>query len=476
MSKKFKHISLVIEIVVLILLIYPYLRLAFFANIAQDDYCFLENLSYLPESSFFIKIVNFSQKEYMRWQGTYFTNMMAPIVYLPFLKFGNIYVQLWMFGGILLWFVSLLYLVHSIFAGRIKDKTDRWLSVFAAFFAVILMILYNAGQIKDTFYWLNGIIAYTLAISFAFFSFGLQIKNDRKILCSVLCVILSFLAVGGPLNVAALTCGVAFLLTVYRAVRRQKISRSLITFFASLAGAIINVISPGNYSRYEGEMSIGDVIAALQQSANWVAERNWQIIADGTVLVMIIAVVISLKYAEKYEKVLVNPVLLIVLLFIGEVIVDFPVLLGVGRLEDRTQFIGKTVAAVFMLIILLDVIGWIIVRFDLRPSDKWNPFVMFIVAGIVLFVLLRKEDTLFPMKIYEDMSNGTLARYEAANDYMLEVIYQSEKDTDVVVEINDYPRISYVKGAGVLEDPDTWVNTPISRVFGLKSLSVIYKD
>ena len=61
----------------------------------------------------------------------------------------------------------------------------------------------------------------------------------------------------------------------------------------------------------------------------------------------------------------VNPILLAIILFVGEVIIDFTVFLGATFLSERKIFMAKNALSIFTILFLADTIGYLNNRLDL---------------------------------------------------------------------------------------------------------------
>ncbi len=465
-------------IIVVALFVAPYLWLAFYANIAQDDICFLDRLLSIPAHSFVSKEVNFIIDEYNAWQGTYFTNMLIPIVLLPFWKFGNGAVQVELFVIILMWFSSLFLLVYSLVTTLFEKIGSKFFVSLVFYFSILVVILLKCSNIKDVFYWLNGSIAYTLPCSFSFLTISLLLleKIENNKVAMIMCSILAFLSVGGALNVSAFSCGAILLCCVWNCIREKRSLIIFLPFLVAFLGSIINVIAPGNYNRHTETIATNSILIAIEKSVFGIFERNQKLLQLGAIQVYIIAIVIAWLFVKNLKIRYINPAFLGFILFIGEVIVDFPVWLGVDHFEDRTEFLGRTVDCLFLFIFLLNLIGWLVHYFGINMSKYRLGLVISICILLLIPSLVSLErSNVYPLRIYDDIINGTLQKYENANDYMFECLESSEKNVDLVIVVKDYPRLNYVKGTGVLEDPDTWINRPLSRIYGLNSLSVIYE-
>ncbi len=73
-----------------------------------------------------------------------------------------------------------------------------------------------------------------------------------------------------------------------------------------------------------------------------------------------------------------------------------------------------------------------------------------------------------------DIFQGKQFDYVRANNYVLDTIKNSNGG-DLVIEVDNYPIIDYMKGMGVKEETDNWVNRYIRDLYGFDSVSIIYK-
>ncbi len=485
-----EKIVALLGLVILLYLIAPYFFAAFYANIAKDDFDNLNLLMYYAERGFIKSIYRYALHIYMRWQGTFTGNVLIPLgLYLYKVK-GNSALHVEFLVVVTLYFV-LVFVLIDCFVNKFAKKIERFTLDLMLMIVLTITVFYNCFQIRDIFYWHTSVAVYTIplisSITSLIFLADSRLKYSIRYILSAL---FSFMSAGGALDIAALICTINLFAIAYRISVKRRYSTLLefLPFVAAFIGALFNSFAPGNYVRYNGNPGINDLQEAITKSVSYVAHRNVVLIGEGGILLVMLSIVVAECIIQSDIKII-NPIVLAGALFVGEVIIDFPVWLGAGRLRDRNEFVGKSVAVWFCFIFLLDFVLYVYVKFRknfshkeiipkyirIFPLYKGWVFIFTVVLFISLPYITDKNKEYYPYRIYNDIFSGKLKQYKEENNQVLAAIENGKKNTDVEAIVEGHVEVEYMEDTGLNDNPDNWVNVYVSDLYDFKSFKIVYK-
>jgi voltage-gated potassium channel Kch len=158
--------------------------------------------------------------------------------------------------------LALLLLIKAL----LKDNYSTLLLLLAATISAFSVV--GTDSDKELFFWYTGALTYTLELSLAFITlaFCILFKNTtdpvKRRICLIISMVSGFIASGGSLEVTAPNCAWLLLLLILcrQEVKKQKIL--IWPFIISFAGALINVLAPGNFVRANNASNAGHVTLA----------------------------------------------------------------------------------------------------------------------------------------------------------------------------------------------------------------------
>ncbi|MBI5538600.1 MAG: hypothetical protein HY951_00965 [Bacteroidia bacterium] len=142
-----------IFLVSLVILIFPYIYLSFYANPAADDFTYAHKEKALD---FFSTLIN----EYLNWNGRYTSNVFVlinPIAFNSFLFYKLIPVFI-----IVLTFLSYLLFVKTLLSDIVSNIISYIISLL-----LTLLFIYQMPIISEGIYWYTGAVTYQLGNIFA---------------------------------------------------------------------------------------------------------------------------------------------------------------------------------------------------------------------------------------------------------------------------------------------------------------------
>ncbi len=473
-SGKQNSIILTIAILFFLLICSPYVCVATYANPSADDFSNLLATFNRPESTFLGKAISQSAFIYLTWQGTFFGNLLTYIGGAIYYWWGVIGLQIEYICNILLFFGALWGISFSFYSKAFFSKKQLYSATFTTAGLIGFMSVYNF-DVSELFYWHTGLSMYTVPLSLAIIVVVILLNEENNHWQIIIAALLAFASSGGALDISAFVCGVTFLIAIYKSFCKKKVDRSVMVFLLGLLGAVINVAAPGNYVRHSAISAEYPILTSLKHSNMGVFKELWKYSENGTIIFVILLCIVMFNSLKKSKITFVNPVLLAIVLYIGSVIIDFPVYLGYAgeELPIRCEFVRRVAMTLFLFAVSFNTTGWFAKRSERELClSKELLAVMCLIFFTALHACVPTDswEELKPFKIYSDLYyNHRLSNYEKANQQIIETLKNS-KGQDVVLKVPGYNSLGYLKQLGLSEDPDNWINVDIAKYFGNNSI------
>ena len=474
---KKNNIYLAGAVILFLVVLFPYLYVATYASPSADDFPNLSAVLEKSNKSFLGKTISQSINVYQSWQGTYSGSFLCSLGLGIFYKFGILGLHLEYVGNICLFFVALWCVIKNFFKKLEFSPKGTFALAFITTSLMAFIMLYDF-DVSEVFYWLTGLAVYTLPLSFSLFTVAILMNEKISARELVIASILGFIAAGGSLNISAFICGVTLLLGFYKFMKNKRIDRSVIVFLIIFVGTIINVAAPGNYVRHEMISNSFPIWISLKYSCMDVLKALWGYIENGTIMLLILLSTLLYNKLKEAKVIFINPILLAVVLFMGSVIIDFPVYLGYAgaSLPLRCVFIRRVTLTIFLFAMILNIIGWLAKR-----NEKYIQFspenciaiVMFSIIALKFFVPSGNLEAIKPFKIYYDIYyesiDHRLSSYEEVTNLTLSIL-ENSVGQDVVINVPNYDSLGYLKTLGLTSDPTYWVNVGVAKYYGNNSI------
>ncbi len=471
-----QRILILISVLVFLILLVPYLFASFCACPSADDFSNLSRALSQKTNSFTINALFASINVYFGWQGTYTATFLSIWGAAIYWYGGLVALRIEYVFSILFFSFSVGFVLYEFMEVFDFQKPKRINYCIASTSVFIFIALYNYN-VCEIFYWHTGIAAYTVPVSFSLLTIGLIVKENYRWRDMVLSLLLALLSAGGALDISAFVTGSVFLVAVYKAIYKKKIDiLSALTFFVALVGSIINVISPGNFIRHSAFSDEFPVLYAMTLSIKGVINANLEMVKNGTILLIVFICLFMYNKLSQTHFRFQNPFILGSLLFFGSIIIDFPVFLGYagGELQLRGVFVRRVSMTLFYFLFSANLTGWIANKIKKRIDYKIKfKLIMGILVAISMFILCAPVywDSVVPFKIWRDMINPTeIKRFESTNNGIIGTLTNSPNE-DVIIYVDSYDDRGYLKGFGLEEDKEFWINKQMSKYFGNKSIT-----
>lgn len=463
----------------LFFLVIPYLLVAFYANPSGDDF---SNIAYTikqNQSTWFMNAIKQSINGYMRWQGTYSGNFFCAFLSGIYHFFGIKWLHVEFAINICVFLFAIHLFYEELLKWRIPHRSSILLLSVAFLVVTIFGCLYNCN-VSEVFYWHTGLTVYTIPLSLSIISIGLALSNSGKKRITILSAVMAFISAGGALDIAAFINVGMLLLLLYSFFYCHEYRKQLFLFVVSFFGAVINVVAPGNYNRHGQISSEYPVLDSIKYSFLGTANRNINLIFGVAFPFLILSIIILYKYIAEINIKIINPIILAAFFGIGEAIIDFPVHLGYSdnHMPTRCEFVSRIAMVLFMELWLINSSRWIMSK--LRGTFSFsNANVLLIIVVVytacIPFISDDVSDMFYPFKMYDDLCNGELEKYESANNLILSALENADNE-DIVLDIYEWADIDYLRDMRLSSDPDYWVNHETTSYYtNVKSISVNYK-
>lgn len=475
--KNKKNVILVFSIIIFFLMLLPYLYIATYASPSADDFSNLSSTLRQNNVSFWGKAISQSINTYKAWQGTFTGNFVTFMGGYIYYKFGVFGLHIEYICNICLFFIAIWSVTLNITKMFSTNKLETLTFTFITATLVLFIALYDF-DVSEVFYWHTGLAMYTLPLSLSLFQISIIIKKEIKRREIIAASILGFIAAGGSLDISAFACGVSLLFALHKILKMKKIDYTIIIFVITLTGAVINVAAPGNYVRHAAFSEEFPIWSSLMYSYTGVCKAVWKYVGNGTIYFIILLCTLLFNKLKEAQIVYINPVLLAILLFIGAVIIDFPVYLGYSgsSLPLRCEFVRRVTLTIFMFAVSFDTMGWFAKKSINNIHFSAEIHIMFVIVSFIALnscVPSGSWGNVKPFKIYNDICFNSidhrLSRYEEVNNTTLEIL-KNGSGQDIVINVPGYDSLGYLKELGLTSNPNDWVNVAIADYFGNNSI------
>ncbi len=455
--------------------IVPFILVAFYAGPSADDFSNLHHTLSSEGNTFFGKAIYASVDTYMKWQGTYFGNAFTFIGGAIYHYGGLAALRCEYIINILFFFTSCTYFFWRL-VGMVFTASRQRIRITLLIATIFNLMILHGFDVSEVFYWHTGLGMYTIPLSCALLSIGIALKHSISIIDMVVAITLAVAASGGALDISAFVTGSLCLIVAYRICTTKKMHQTAYVFIAALIGSLINVIAPGNYVRHAVISDEFPVLGSFKYGVVNTFEAQWEYVGNGTIIIVFCLCICLYNMLKEQERIkYINPFLLMLILFWGSVIIDFPVYLGysLATFPLRVLFVRRVTMVIFFIVWALNLTGWISKRLGEELAYKKEFIAVVIGLVVVSFALIFPQNvwtTVNPFKMWHDLCiNESLTAYKDTNDYILNEL-KAGNNTDVVISVDAYDTLGYLKSIGLTGDPNYWVNTEVAAYFQNKSV------
>ncbi len=450
---------------------------------AEDDFSY-ESGGSEGAAEFHSSFIGSIYKTYVIYQvqqGCY-TSMFLDHFIRPYSRYGLPGFNFTMIFFMAFYLVS-VYLVISVL---FKNKTAALAAMLGA--ALSSFGLANSGFDTWAFFWYTGIVGYTLILAFTLVSLFLLLKALRTEGKNMNIYIagssfFAFLGSGGSLVMTSINCSflLAALILNYDKVKEKK--RLIVPFCIAFAGAIFNVVAPGNYVRANADLVEGHstVFDAIRDTFTIFFNENSNIYEP--LFIVAILLVAFLCYVFKVQvvnrKITITWMIVIAVgVFLIQYFTIFPAAFGYHGdvLSDHVVVIYDIVTRFTLIFLAACVSQFLREQFD---SSKIVPGVLGgIFAVCTIFCLVNPTvkysfNDSFTAKTYRDFTTGRFAEVYKIRQYVLSTFELAEEGSDCIIYVPWDTDSESLPGMGITSDSEWFVNVSAAHLFNLHTTTVL---
>ena len=425
---------------------------------------------------------------YKSWQGTFLFNFLVYFC-VPYGRGGLPLLHVFMIAVAGLFIFSLWFFLRQIINNR-NIRLFLWLVLM-----IVMFCLSGTENNVELFLWYTGACNYTIELALSFIAAGLLAKaftgEKIKILYIVVASVLGFLACGGSLNITAFNCALLLIETLIFLQQDKKRKLVVIPFLSAFAGAIVNVVAPGNYVRFADEQVEGHetILDAVRDAFICYRSECRSIFSSLLFIGILVAVfcVIYLWGGELFKiKINIFGVLTALLVsVITQYLVIFPVTYGYHSASlGSMRTTGSCTFIIEIMFIFVAVILSLYIRnIGFLGSKVWMRFVPVAVAALVFIVAFTVNSDRFKdinngyaFDVVRDIKSGALLDNYNMRAYVLGAMETAPKDTHLVLWYVPLYETESAYGMGLSIDPDSLVNRSAANYFRLPGVTMIFAE
>lgn len=475
MKQLFKKDNLIIlfEIMVIGVILFPIIYTSMYAIPAYDDFCTAVIWKRILDGDSGV-IMGVLKQIY-----TYYTEKGGYLFTLAISTF----IQPYMWGGLtalrlaivlinLVFYYSLWFFVSALLRNiyRINDKKI----LLGIYLLMILPFAVNNYYNDEIISWYTDMCCYVLVVACIFFGIGFLIKGicQNKGKWIVLACMFSVLSSGGALNIAALNCGAFLLILMWGGAKKRK--RIFPCFACAFLGTIVNLLAPGNYVRHASIASDYSVTTAFIMAVGEGIDRLRFLFCSTPFVILVISIFIfSYKFIkDDFDYAYPYPLGLCVTIFIGIIIVNFPVLFGyAGAFPKRSIWIEDCVIYLGSFALAWYFAGWL-KRQSWKPELRKDAALCIAVSCFLGFCSLGGESIEQIYRANVRIAKGDIRKFTLYWEDVLYEIEHSEK-ANVVITRETEPELEGLYDLGLIERTESWVNIAVAEYFDKESVSFV---
>ncbi len=482
--RKHERLFIVLFLVLTLCMIGPIVIGSGYTYLAEDDFSFEAgaNDKVLIHNSQIVGPLIRAYEFYFSNQGTYVFNVLIHILRI-YTRWGLPGFHLFMILLNIGFAFSLFYFIRAIF----NDKLISMGMMLAASSAVYL----NAGgNVREIYFWYTGAMNYTLGLFFSFIGIGLclnfmnQPAGEKKMRTLILSMIVTFIGSGTALEVTAPNCAwlLAIIILCFEKFKADK--RIILPFISAFAGAILNVVAPGNFPKTYSDMTEGHSTAfdALVDTASCFKNETLGMLKSPVLMVILMCTflacillgvkILSTKMTGK----------LLVISIIGSFLVQFftiyPVCFGYHKdylASQRTAATYELVAKLMYIFIMCCLAQWV--------QENGLKYSKIVAAAVVIACAIfsvatgnLKEDIKsgYSYMVFNDLRDGSMQGAYKTREYVLAALSIADEGSDAYINVplRYGPAAPY--GMGLTDNPEEFVNISAAGLYHLNSVSVNY--
>ena len=411
---------------------------------------------------------------YHAWQGTFFMIFLNTVLH-PMNGLGMTGFRITMFTCTILFFLSLFFFI-VVLNRFIRNDKHRHVIPFIALFLFAFLNL-HPDSYSEVFFNLTTATNYSVPMALSFLSLSLMLKAFRgpDMRGIVIACIASFCVSGCSLMTVGAHCYLLLLLTVYAYLKHRPVFRYCLANLAvSLAGALVNVLAPGNYERQRaiGGATGGFVSAALSTVKYTLLETEALLSGTPFLASLIAMLILSMLVRDTDEPGrILTCIRLSAFTLVTPFVALFPLELGShsAGLHPRGQF----VLDVYLFLSLAHIVFFLGQYIKCRMPDATRNALLSVLFLNALMALSFNDMTILSSPQWgmtRNLLGGFYRRYHAD---MQTVMYELENSTEPDLVLTLPEDLDQYLNCSISADPDDPVNHGLAVIYEKNSIRAV---
>ncbi len=417
---------------------------------------------------------------YINTSGYFFSGFIN-MVFSPQVRFGYVGVRLFCLLSYAFLFVVLYYLTKNLlnWSGIVSRRL-----ILVTYLLLILCFtdVYQSGAN----YWYCFSVAYLVPVALGILGtvfFGKALKYNNKIWI-ILAGIIGFLGSGSSLNITSLVCSFYLLMGLYGYFVLKKKKIAIIGFCSALSGGIINLLSPGNYTRHDMVTNSYSILDAIEFSVEVVFGRVYELMTSTVLPFLLVAVFLLFLFST--EKIIDHkriPIFFIIICgCISLLLIAFPVALGYGGLyyHERCKYVQDVAMNIYLFIVVIYAADYM--RQKLSISQIRNhPGIFFCTILPIMLSFLMWHDGKSITEAHPLLGiayNIVSGENNKAANYWESVLDEIEdsSDSNITVERQRLESSACLYLPEIGDNADYWMNVDVANYYGKERVTLIYTE
>lgn len=473
MNQRIRIVLGIIAVSCIIMCIGTYLYIGQYVQPSADDFGISYNTqqNLVAGEGYLSTAIKYTIQTYQEWQGSY-SSVFILYETAIMVRYGIVGLKVFTMLIILSFYAALLYATRTVLRHCLSKNIGYYTLII---YAVLVFSISNMRIPKEVFYWYNVICIYTIPLSCCVLGSAFLIRywDAQKNYYWLLACLCGLIAGGGSLQCTAIICYVYLILVLCAYwVRKEGRIKILIAFCCSLMAALINVVAPGNYARYDTVDGEGlHILDAIQYAVmNAASECGKIVITPYLMLALCMGLLVGYCMKNRTRIGIKHIGIVAIVSFLIMVISNFPVALGYSSayMEERGYFVLDMLIVIAILIIMI-MIGSYIAKIQIKYINVAILFILFtLISSVVLY-----RDSVPVAFCANNIQDGTLQKFDKMWDEAFEQI-ENSKEANVIIETKHFPNTGILKDPDFSTDATYWVNQGVARFYGKDSVALKY--
>lgn len=466
---KARDLYLNIALIALLIILIPYVLIAFFSVPAADDFT-------LAKESLDLGILGFIKNRYLNWNGRYSSDFVIGIYNVIGHQFSQ-YFLIKFFWIVPLSIIAFYFISNYIFISLLTGSNKIKLKLL--YCLIILISILTNTELSSTVFWLAGGVAYGLANSLFIVSFGiiiytLYIDNDNKNPSLVSISLFLILFTNGlsettmvSYTILILMISILNITILSRSLNRSFLFKNTAYSAVALISAFIVYLAPGNLNRssYEAGEQAGNFLFCIKKSFLSTFENVFEWIGPLWLCLVILLIflakffIIERVFIWKNQKIFSILILSLMIALYMSYFVRFYSLGSYGPV--RSNSVSYTIFLIITILLSL----YLAVNLNLDNLQSYKKTDKMFISIVTIFCCLSVGVN------YQLLKHDFLSLKRHYNYYqsIYPLVINAKASDDIKLPPEPRVKILRFNQNYLTKDKEHWINKGFSRYFNVNS-------